>query len=123
MSFAHLTIATRDVGGTASFFERAFGYARGPIPGNSPVATEWLDLGHGQQIHVVYVDGFEVSPFEGEFGRHIALYHPAASFAALKARLVAEGAELVEPLRPTTFARVFVREPVNGYVLEVIAKA
>jgi predicted enzyme related to lactoylglutathione lyase len=120
MAFAHLTLPTRDVERTAAFFEQTFGYARGPIPGNSPVPTQWLDIGGGQQIHVVHVDGFEASAFEGEFGRHIAVFHPLDGFDALKARLAALGADIIEPLRATDFERFFVREPVNGYVFEVI---
>lgn len=120
MSFAHLTLPTRDVERTAAFLEQAFGYARGPIPGNSPVPTQWLDMGGGQQIHVVYVEGFETTAFEGEFGRHIAVFHPFDDFDALKARLAARGAEIIAPLRATDFERFFVREPINGYVFEVI---
>lgn len=120
MSFAHLTLPTQDVERTAAFFEETFGYRRGPIPGNSPVPTQWLDLGRGQQIHVVYVEGFDSSRFEGEFGRHIAVFHPHDGFDDLKARLVAHGAAIIEPLRATAFQRFFVREPVNGYVFEVI---
>jgi hypothetical protein len=120
MSFAHLTLPTREVERTARFFERTFRYVRGPVPENSPVEALWLDLGRGQELHVFYVERFEVSPFEGEFGRHVAFFHPLADFPALKARLVAEGAELVGALRPTPFERFFFREPVNGYVFEVI---
>jgi catechol 2,3-dioxygenase-like lactoylglutathione lyase family enzyme len=123
MSFAHLTLPTRDVERTAAFFEETFGYFRGPIPGNSPVPTQWLDLGGGQQIHVVHVEGFETSPFEGEFGRHLAVFCPDAEFDDLKARLLARAATIIEPLRATTFERFFVREPVNGYVIEVIRQA
>ena len=57
----------------------------------------WLDLGHGQQLHVFYVEDFEVSPFESEFGRHIALYHQGGDFGALKHRLTAQGATLIAP--------------------------
>jgi catechol 2,3-dioxygenase-like lactoylglutathione lyase family enzyme len=123
MSFTHFTLPTRDVEKTATFFERTLGYARNPSPGNSPVQTVWLDLGRGQEIHVVFVDGFEVSPFEGEFGRHFAVFYPLPHFPALKERLRTEGAELIEPLRPTPFERLFFREPVNGYVFEVIDAA
>ncbi len=35
-------------------------------------------------------------------------------------RLVQHGAELIEPLRATPFERFFFREPVNGYLFEVI---
>ena len=120
MHFAHLTLPTQDVERTATFLERTLGLVRRPVPGNSPVPALWLDLGHGQELHVFHVAGFEVSPFEREFGRHVAFFHPLADFPALKARLLAEGAELIEPARPTPFQRLFFREPVNGYVFEVI---
>jgi catechol 2,3-dioxygenase-like lactoylglutathione lyase family enzyme len=120
MSFAHLTLPTRHVEKTASFFERTLGYPRRSVPGNSPVEALWLDLGRGQQMHVFHVDGFEVSPFESEFGRHVAVFYPVTQFASLKARLTTEGAELIEPLRATPFERFFFREPVNGYVFEVV---
>jgi hypothetical protein len=61
-----------------------------------------------------------VSPFEAEFGRHVAVYHPRNQFDELKQRLVERGATLVEPLRATPFERFFFREPINGYVFEVI---
>jgi len=86
------------------------------------VETVWLATGGGQQIHIVYVEGFTVSPFEGEFGRHIAVFRPAEEIAVLKERLIAAGAQVMEPLRPSAIKRFFFREPVNGYVFEVIAR-
>jgi catechol 2,3-dioxygenase-like lactoylglutathione lyase family enzyme len=120
MNFAHVTLPTRDVERTCAFFVGALGLALLPTPQNSPVPVYWLDLGNGQEMHVFYVADFQVSPFESEFGRHIALFHPLADFPALKERLRAEGAELVDSLRPTPFERFFFREPVNGYFFEVI---
>ena len=120
MTLSHLTLSTRDVEKTAAFFEQTLGYARDPFPGNVPCETAWLNIGRDQQIHVVYVEGFEVSRFEGEFGRHIAVYYPRPQFEALKQRLQQHGAELIEPLRATPFERFFFRDPVNGYVFEVI---
>jgi catechol 2,3-dioxygenase-like lactoylglutathione lyase family enzyme len=120
MSLAHLTLPTEDVDRTATFFERTLGYARNPVPGNSPVQALWLDIGRGQELHVLYVEGFELSRFESEFGRHIAVFHPRADFPALKQRLVDAGAEIIEPLRATPFERFFFREPINGYVFEVV---
>jgi hypothetical protein len=120
MTLAHLTLPTQHVEKTASFFEETLGYTRDPVPANVPDATVWLNIGGGQQMHVFYVAGFEVSPFEREFGRHVAVYHPRPDFEALKQRLVGQGAELIEPLRATPFDRFFFREPVNGYVFEVI---
>ena len=123
MSFAHLTLPTRDVEQTTAFFEKTLGYTRKPAPGNTPMAALWLDLGRGQELHVFFADGFEVSSFEGEFGRHVAVFYPLLQFPALKDRLLAEGAELIAPLRATSFERFFFREPVNGYVFEVIDDA
>jgi hypothetical protein len=123
MSLAHLTLATEHVERTAAFFERTLGYARNPVPGNSPVDALWLDIGRGQEMHVLYVEGFAVSPFEREFGRHVAVFHPLEDFPALKQRLVDEGAEIIAPLRATPFERFFFREPINGYVFEVVDAA
>ena len=123
MSLAHLTLPTRHVQKTASFFERTLGYTRDAVPANVPDETVWLNIGRGQQIHIFHVEGFSVSLFEREFGRHVAVYHSGAEFESLKNRLVEHGADLIEPLRATPFARFFFREPVNGYVFEVIAQA
>jgi catechol 2,3-dioxygenase-like lactoylglutathione lyase family enzyme len=123
MTLAHLTLPTRHVEQTTAFLEKTLGYRRKPVPPNSPVEVSWLDIGHGQEIHVFNVEGFVVSPFEAEFGRHVAVYHPLPDFPALRQRLIEAGAELLEPLRPTSFARFFFREPINGYVFEVIDAA
>ena len=122
MSFAHLTLPTLAVERTARFIEQTLGYARDQAPANSPVETVWLATGGGQQMHIVHVEGFEVSPFEGEFGRHIAIFRPAQEIAVLKERLMAAGAHLMQPVRPGVHERFFFREPVNGYVFEVIAQ-
>jgi hypothetical protein len=120
MSLAHFTLATREVERTATFFERTLRYPRTPVPANSPVEVAWLDIGRGQEIHVIYTEGFTPSGFELEFGRHFAVFHPLDDFSALKQRLLAEGAEIFPPVRPTAFERFFFREPINGYVFEVI---
>jgi hypothetical protein len=120
---AHFTLATRDVAATAQFIERAFRYPRKPLPANAIGPVVWFDIGAGQEMHVLYVAGFEISAHEAEFGRHVAVFHPSTDFAALKARLANEGAVLIEPIRPTSFERFFFREPVNGYVFEVIDQA
>ena len=118
--FAHLTLPTQHVEETTRFIEATLGYRRKTVPANSPVDARWLDIGHGQELHVFYVEGFEVSPFESEFGRHVALFHPIDDFPALRRRIVDAGGELVEPLRATPFERLFFREPVNGYLFELI---
>lgn len=120
MRLAHLTLPSRDVAASAAFLEKTLGCPRAPLPGNVTDDAVWLDLGGGQQLHLIHVDGFEVSPFEREFGRHVALFCPRARFEPLKHELRAHGADLIDPLRGTPFARFFFREPVNGYVFEVI---
>jgi hypothetical protein len=105
---------------TAAFLERTLRYSRVAVPANSPVELVWLDIGHGQTLHVFYVEAFSVSPFESEFGRHVAVFHPRSDFAGLRARLAEQGAEIIEPLRATPFERFFFREPINGYVFEVV---
>jgi len=122
MSLAHLTLPTRGVERTARFFEQALGFTRDAAPSNSPMETVWLATGGGQQLHIIYVEGFEVSPFEGEFGRHLAILHPAGDMASLKERLQAAGTQAMLPMRPSSVDRFFFRDPVNGYVFEVIAQ-
>src|SRR5947207_10951951 len=116
MMLAHFTLATRDVEATARFIERTLRCARKALPANAIGPVVWFDIGGGQEMHVLHVDGFEISAHEAEFGRHIALFHPLSDFTGLKARLAVEGAVLIEPIRPTPFERFFFREPVNGYV-------
>lgn len=118
--FAHLTLPTRQVEETTRFLEETLGYPRKPVPANSPVDVRWLDIGQGQEIHVVFVERFLVSPFEAEFGRHVALFHPRDDFPALRQRITEAGGELIAPLRSTPFERLFFREPINGYVFELI---
>jgi catechol 2,3-dioxygenase-like lactoylglutathione lyase family enzyme len=76
MHFAHVTLPTQHVERTCAFLVKTLRLEWLPTPQNSPVPVYWLDLGHGQELHVFHVPGFEVSPFETEFGRHIALLHP-----------------------------------------------
>ena len=123
MTLAHLTLPTSEVGKTALFLQQMLGYARDPVPSNSPVETVWLGLGDGRQLHIVYVKDFVASPFEGEFGRHIAVLFPALEMSQLRERLSAAGAHVMEPLRPGDKERFFFREPINGYVFEVISQA
>ena len=123
MSFAHLTLPTRHVERTAAFLESTFGWTRKPVPANIPVETVWLDIGRGQEIHVFYVDGFETSPFEAEFGRHVALFRPVAEFDELKARVKEHGAAMIPEERTAPYERFFFRDAINGYVFEVIDEA
>jgi len=117
---AHFTLATRDIHSTAAFIEQTLGYSRKRLPENVVGEAIWFDIGHGQEMHVLHAPGFRISAHEAEYGRHFAFFHPRSDFPALKARLAGAGAVLIDPIRPTPFERFFFREPVNGYVFEVI---
>lgn len=120
MSFAHMTLATRDVRRSVEFFSTALGWRPIDRPNNIGRAAAWLEMAPGQELHLIEVRDFAPSPFEQEFGRHVALAFPQAQFAELRRRLAELGAELIEPLRPTPFERFFFRDP-NGYVFEIVA--
>ena len=119
MLLAHLTLATRDVRASEAFFAGALGWRPIAGPNNIGRPAAWLEMGVGQELHLVEVAEFAPSPFEAEFGRHVALAVAHAEFTGLKQRLLAHGAELIDPERPTPFARFFFRDP-NGYVFEVV---
>ena len=120
MSLAHLTLATRDVRRAEAFFAQALGWRPLARPDNIGRPAAWLEIAPGQELHLVEVAGFEPSPFEAEFGRHVAVAVPGAEFDGLKRRLKDLGAALLEPERPTPFERFFFRCP-DGYVFEVVA--
>src|SRR3954469_2904360 len=119
MAIAHLTLPTRDLRRTVAFFEGAMGWRRLERPGNIAVPAAWLQIAPGQELHLVQVADFEPSPFEREYGRHIAVSYPASGFVDLKTRLQTEGAEIIAPLRETSFKRFFFRSP-DGYIIEVL---
>ena len=119
MTIAHITLATRDVVGSRHFFEAVFGWKCITPPDNIPTDAAWLEIDGGQQLHLLRVDDFCHSPFEAEFGRHVALYRQRDEFDDLKTRLVEQGAEIIAPMRQTDFERFFFRDP-NGYAFEVM---
>jgi catechol 2,3-dioxygenase-like lactoylglutathione lyase family enzyme len=120
MPIAHITLATRDIHRTSRFFAATFGWQPIDRPSNIPFPAAWLHIAHGQELHLIELDDFQVSPFEREYGRHIAVSYPVAEFAALKERLRENEAELIEPKRATPSERFFFRDP-NGYIFEVVA--
>jgi catechol 2,3-dioxygenase-like lactoylglutathione lyase family enzyme len=119
MTLAHITLATRDVGRSATFFAEALGWRPLSRPNNIGRPAAWLAIAPGVELHLIEDPEFEPSPFEREFGRHVAVTVPLAEFPALKGRLQARGATLIDPLRDTPFQRFFFRDP-EGYVFEVV---
>jgi catechol 2,3-dioxygenase-like lactoylglutathione lyase family enzyme len=120
MAIAHITLATRDLAETVRFFAEALGWRRILRPNNIRFPAAWLEIAPGQELHLIELPDVEPSPFEREYGRHIAISYPLADFSALKDRLRQQGAELIAPDRATPFERFFFRDP-NGYVFEMIA--
>lgn len=124
MAIAHLALASRDVQATARFLAETLGWTPIRTPGNAPLEVAWLDLSpnrdRSHQIHLIHVADYVPSPFDREFGRHLAVFHDGDDLADLRRRIAAAGGELIAPLRPTPFERFFFREPINGYVFEVI---
>lgn len=119
MSFAHLTIATRNVERTRDFFAATLGWKPINRPTNIDRPAAWLSIAPGQELHILEVRDFKPSAFDQEFGRHFAINVPLGEFADLKSRLIANDAELMAPIRPTPFERFLFRDP-NGYVFEVV---
>ena len=119
MSFAHLTLASRDVDRSCEFFTNTLGWASLARPNNIVTKGAWLSMGPGQELHLNQVEDFEPPLFEDEFARHVAVEFPANDFESLKCRLLKHGAELIPPRRDTPFERFFFRDP-NGYVFEVV---
>jgi catechol 2,3-dioxygenase-like lactoylglutathione lyase family enzyme len=119
MAIAHITLATRDVVRASHFFASALGWQVLNRPNNIAVAAAWLEIAPSQELHLVQISDFAPSPFEREYGRHIAIRYPGAGFSDLKDRLRRLGAEVVAPLRETPFERFFFTNP-DGYVFEVI---
>ena len=99
MPLAHFTLATRDVLKTQAFFAQTLRWRPIHRPGNIGRPAAWLEIAPGQELHIVEVAEFEPSPFEAEFGRHMAFSVPLAEFDGLKRRLVQHGAELIAPVR------------------------
>ena len=99
MGIAHITLAARDVRRTSEFFASTLGWRPLDRPNNIAVPAAWLEIAPGQELHLVQVADFEPSPFEREYGRHIAVTYRQDGFADLKARLGAAGAEVIAPLR------------------------
>lgn len=124
MSIAHLAIGSRDVPATAEFLGQTMRWQTIETPANAPLEVAWLDLSpqrdRSQQIHIIFVAEYAASPFEQEFGRHLAVFHEGRDMAELKRRIAHRGGQLIEPRRATPFERFFFREPINGYVFEVI---
>jgi catechol 2,3-dioxygenase-like lactoylglutathione lyase family enzyme len=119
MPLAHITLATRDARRSAAFFQEVMGWMPIDRPANNALPTIWLQIAPGQELHLVEVVDFEPSPFEREYGRHVAVSVPGTAFSTIKERLTDHGATVIEPLRETPFDRFFFRDP-NGYLFEVL---
>ncbi len=78
---------------------------------NSAIDVEWLDIGRGQQLHIIGVGDFEVSAFEREYGRHIAFFASAAELPGLKGTLAERGVARIARRTPDPIERFFFNDP------------
>ena len=79
MAICHCTLAIRDVERTKQFYEAALGWRAINRPSNIPMRAAWLQIAPGQELHLTEVPDFKPSPFEREYGRHIAISFPLGS--------------------------------------------
>jgi catechol 2,3-dioxygenase-like lactoylglutathione lyase family enzyme len=119
MAIVHFALAVRDVRRAARFFESTLLWKPIDRPGNIALASAWLEIAPGQEVHLLEVADYSPSPFEREYGRHIAVSIPRAQFPMLKQRLQEHGAEVYAAARATPFDRFFFRDG-DGYVFEVV---
>jgi catechol 2,3-dioxygenase-like lactoylglutathione lyase family enzyme len=119
MSIAPFTLAVPDVVAASRLLPATLGWRPIDRPSNIPLPSAWLEVAPGEEVHLVQVADFAPSPFEQEFGRHVAVIYPRDDFAGLRERLRQHGAEPIAPAWATPFERIFFRDP-NGYVFEVI---
>ena len=89
MRITHITLATRDLARTSRFFAETLGWRPLQRPSTLPYPVAWLEMAPGCEVHLIELADFEPSPFEREFGRHVAVTYPRDDFDALKERLCA----------------------------------
>ena len=94
MAIVHFALAVRDVRRAARFFESTLLWQPIDRPDNIALASAWLEIAPGQEVHLLEVADYSPSPFEREYGRHIAVSAPKAQFPMLKQRLQDHGAEV-----------------------------
>ena len=59
-------------------------------PGNIDTNAAWLEIAPGIELHLIEDPEFEPSPFEKEFGRHIALTSALADFPQVERAIAAQ---------------------------------
>src|SRR5271169_2456365 len=72
MAFAHITMPSRDVRAMVRFLEATLGWTSIERPNNIPFPAAWMAIGAGQELHLLQLDDYAPSPFEREYGRHLA---------------------------------------------------
>ena len=66
-------VARCDARRSSRFFAAALGWKPLDRPGNIAVPAAWLEIAPGQELHLVEVPEYQSTPFDREYGRHIAI--------------------------------------------------
>ena len=104
---------------SAAFFAETLGWRPIERPGNVPSAAAWLEVGGGQELHLLEVLRLPAIRLRGGIRTAYRRLLPLEGFDELKDRLASHGAELIEPSERTAFDRFFFRDP-SGYFFEVV---
>ena len=87
MALAHITLATRDVAKSVTFFRDALGWQPVARPGNIGMTAAWLEIAPGTELHLIEDLAFEPSPFEQRVRPTYRRLLPARRFPPVEATI------------------------------------
>jgi hypothetical protein len=70
---AHIMLATQTCASRWRSLKKALGWHPIAQPNNINAVAAWLQIAPGVELNLIEVPEFEPSPFEREFGRHVAV--------------------------------------------------
>ena len=118
MALAHVTPAGRELARSMAFFHEVLGWTPIGRPRNNAAPAAWLQIVPGRSCTWSRPRVPALAVRARVWPAHRASL-PRPGFPTLKERLIAHGAEVIEPLRDTPFDRFFFGDS-NGYLFEVL---
>ena len=120
VAYDHTALHVADLGRSVAFYERVFGLAEIPAPGD-PTVIRWLSLGGDDQLHLIAYDG-RVPPTTKAVHFAVVVSDLAAVVAHVDELGVPysdwPGARSVLSLRGDGVQQIYVQDP-DGYWIEV----